>query len=228
MFSMKRDELERWGVIGLGVAAISLFAVSYFFSYWSLTLYAPQYPDGLTLEIFLDHLEGDVREINGLNHYIGMEKLQHAAEFEKQIAEWALGGLCLMIILIITLAPRKYGWIAIIPAILFPIGFVADSYYWLYTFGQNLDPRAPINIEPFVPTFFGEGKIAQFKTIAVPGTGFYLALAGAALVFASWLLRRSVCGRCELKGECHRVCPRAIVRRVDEVAEDEEKTGAAK
>ena len=52
----------------------------YLFPLWNLTMFAPQYPDGLRLDIYSYKLEGgnsgqDVKEINVLNHYIGMKDL---------------------------------------------------------------------------------------------------------------------------------------------------------
>jgi hypothetical protein len=57
-----------------------------FLPYWELTLNAPQYPKGLSVQAFLNDLEGDVAEIDGLNHYIGMRPLAEAATFEKSIS----------------------------------------------------------------------------------------------------------------------------------------------
>ena len=51
--------------------------------YWSLVLHAPQYPGGLVVNAYINHLEGDVQEIDGLNHYIGMRPLGEAAQFER-------------------------------------------------------------------------------------------------------------------------------------------------
>ena len=64
----------RLPVILMGLAALSL-VISIFFPYWIMTLEAPQYPDGLRVETYINRLEGDVQEIDGLNHYIGMRPL---------------------------------------------------------------------------------------------------------------------------------------------------------
>jgi hypothetical protein len=66
-------------------AALLLVAV-YILPLWNLTMFAPQYPDGLRLDIYSYKLEGgnhgqDVREINILNHYIGMRPLDDFTEF---------------------------------------------------------------------------------------------------------------------------------------------------
>ncbi len=41
---------------------------SIFVPIWRIELDAPQYPEGLALQIFADKLGGDVDIINGLNH----------------------------------------------------------------------------------------------------------------------------------------------------------------
>lgn len=180
----------RWGAIILAAAAVILYAFSFYEPYWKFTLLAPQYPDGLTLHIFLDHLTGDVREIDGLNHYIGMESLEKAATFEKSIAHWAVGGLAALVLAGGLFVNRFLNKIAALGAILFPVGFLLDSFYWLYTFGNNLDPRAPINLDPFTPTLIGEGTVGQFRTIAGPELGFWLATIAALLAVGSWWLNR--------------------------------------
>ena len=62
------------------LVAAALLVVTYFFPLWNLTMFAPQYPDGLRLDIYSYTLVGgnggqDVKEINVLNHYIGMKDL---------------------------------------------------------------------------------------------------------------------------------------------------------
>ena len=176
--------------IGAALAAATLYILSFFQPYWQVTLLAPQYPDGLTVEIFLDHLTGDVREIDGLNHYIGMAPLGEAAQLERSIAAWAIGGLSLFVVAAALIRHRIVMLGATLASVAFPLAFMADSFYWLYTFGNNLDPRAPINLDPFTPTLLGAGKVGQFETFAGPQLGFWLAVAAALLTTASWLLVR--------------------------------------
>ena len=55
------------------VAAAILLALSTFFPYWRMRLNAPQYPKGLYVTVYVNHMTGDVAEIDGLNHYIEIE-----------------------------------------------------------------------------------------------------------------------------------------------------------
>src|SRR5829696_3363061 len=59
----------------LGLASLSLVA-TYFLPVWFIYLLAPQYPEGLTMNIWLYQLTGQVDIINGLNHYIGMKHIK--------------------------------------------------------------------------------------------------------------------------------------------------------
>ena len=65
-------------------------------------------------------------------------------------------------------------------------------YYWLRNFGQNFDPTAALSnyIEPFVPTFLGEGLIGQFRTISSFGAGFYLACLASVLILVGLFFHR--------------------------------------
>ncbi len=157
------------------LVAAALFIVSYFQPYWHMTLVAPQYPKGLHVTAHLHQLSGDVAEIDGLNHYIGMRPLNDAAQLERQ-ASWLLV-LCTAGLLLsgLFLHSRWAGLLAL-PALAFPAGFLIDLHLWLSHFGQNLDPQAPLSssIKPFTPPVLGTGTVGQFKTVATAGTGWWL------------------------------------------------------
>ena len=55
--------------------AALLLVISVFLPYWRMTMFAPQYPKGLRVEVFVNRLEGDVAEVDALNHYLGMPPL---------------------------------------------------------------------------------------------------------------------------------------------------------
>jgi len=82
------------------LAALLLVAV-YFFPLWNLTMFAPQYPGGLRLDIYSHRMEGgndgiDLKEINVLNHYIGMRDLAQDDFTEFKWLPFAAGVLCLL------------------------------------------------------------------------------------------------------------------------------------
>src|SRR5690348_4107784 len=53
-----------------------VLALVYFMPVWSIYLVAPQYPEGLSMQIWLHKITGQVEIINGLNHYIGMKHIK--------------------------------------------------------------------------------------------------------------------------------------------------------
>lgn len=174
-------------------AAAILLVISILQPYWQLTLHAPQYPKGLTVTAYVNRLEGDVAEIDGLNHYIGMRPLNEAAILERTISSYGIVVLALLILAAVYIHNR---WAALmaLPALLLPMVFLLDLQYWLANFGQNLDPTAPLSssIKPFVPPVLGEGKIAQFRTVAEPETGLWLAVAASLVILIGlWFHRRA-------------------------------------
>ena len=67
--------LRPFTIGSLYVASLSLIA-TYFLPLWRIDLWAPQYPEGLSMQIWLNKLSGQVEIINGLNHYIGMAHIK--------------------------------------------------------------------------------------------------------------------------------------------------------
>lgn len=168
---------------GLLIAAAALLAISTFLPYWKMRLNAPQYPSGLFVTVYVNHMEGDVAEIDGLNHYIGMRPLGEAAQIERAIAPIAMLVIGLMIIGVAFIHSK---WLAVfaIPAMTFPFIFIADLWVWLWYYGNNLDPTAALSssVKAFTPAVLGTGYVGQFSTTAVLQPGWYLALAAAILV----------------------------------------------
>lgn len=174
----------------LGLAAFCLL-VSIFMPYWRMTLLAPQYPGGLEVQAYVNRLTGDVAEIDGLNHYIGMRPLGEAAQLERSLSIFAIGVLSLLVIGAIFIH-TKWAALLALPALLYPVIFLADLYFWLRNFGLNLDPSAPLSdaIQPFVPPVLGEGVVGQFKTIAMVDSGFYLASLASVLILIGLYFHR--------------------------------------
>lgn len=183
----------------LYIIAGILMLASIAFPYWGMVLNAPQYPGGLEMRVFVNRMTGDedptldeVWEIDGLNHYIGMKSLYDAAKIERAIALPAVG---IMVILLAVAAiwNKRYSWLLTLPAIGFPFVFLGDLAFWMTTYGQNLDPYAPLSsaIAPFTPTVIGIGIVGQFSTEAAVDTGWYMAVGASGLIVIGLLLRAS-------------------------------------
>lgn len=181
----KVDELVLLFVAG------ALLLVSIVFPYWQITLHAPQYPKGLIVQAYVNKLAGNVSEVDGLNHYIGMMKLGDAATLERQIALVAIPLVALLAIGSCWLS-GVWQLLARIPVIIYPVIFVADLYGWLYYAGHSLDPHAALSssIKPFTPHIIGIGTIGQFSTDANFLPGFIMAVAAAVITLVVTILRR--------------------------------------
>jgi len=168
-----------------------LLLISLLLPYWVLRLDAPQFPDGLTVTAYVNRLEGDVGELEGLNHYVGLGSFEDAAVLERSVAVFAIVGLALLLVAALYIHSR---WVLVLtlPALLFPIVFLVDLQYWLYDFGHNLDPLAPLAaaVGEFTPPIFGPAEIAQFDTLALPGFGLLLAFVASGLIAYALVLHR--------------------------------------
>lgn len=206
------------GVSTLVFLGAAILLSSFWFPYWNLDLRAPQYPDGLKIQIYMDHVEGDVSEVNILNHYIGMGSLDDAAKFERQIAWYVLVLLTLGAVLVIPIGRKVYK-IFYLPPVIFLLGFVGDLFYWLYQAGHDLNPDAPVRITPFTPAILGVGEIGQFKTIAFFSTGFWMAVLGTIVIFYALGKKKALCQGCADFKNCKMVCQRPASWLTEKLAE---------
>jgi len=174
----------------LGVAAL-LLAVSMFLPYWEMSLKAPQYPAGLSIQAHVNRLTGDVSEIDGLNHYIGMRPLSEAAQLERAVGIFAVAALALLVLAAV-FVHSPWALLLALPAVLWPFIFLGDMYYWMRLFGTSLDPTAPLSssIKPFVPPILGSGMVGQFETVASFQIGLWLAFLAVVLILAGLFYQR--------------------------------------
>ena len=174
----------------LGLAAF-LIVVSVFFPYWTMTLEAPQYPKGLEIQLYVNHMTGDVAEIDGLNHYIGMRPLGEAASLERATSLFAIVALSLVSLSVI-FVHNKWAALIAFPALVYPAVFLGDLFFWLMLFGQNLDPTAALSssVDPFTPPLIGSKQIANFVVITRVQIGFWITIAADVLLIVGLYLHR--------------------------------------
>lgn len=174
----------------------ALFVVSHFFTWWELKLVAPQFPGGLFIQATSYEIQdspktpfNDIREVDGLNHYIGMMSLGDAAQIEMMLAIPAIILFTALAIAAVFLIKRtKWASLLIAPVILFPFAYLADLAYWLWYAGHNLDPMAAITLPPFTPRVLGVGEIMQFSTEAYFQVGWYIAAAGSVVLLVALVM----------------------------------------
>ena len=148
---------------------------------WAVSLEAPNYPkeafpQGIPVYFHFDGFSGEVHEMNTINHYIGMDPMWRGGQLEREIGIYALLALSLIMVYFIAYNVRILSALMFIPVAL-PFLFIADYSYWLYWFGHNLHDWGAFNIKPFMPTVFGDGKVAQFITHSYPTSGYFVILA---------------------------------------------------
>ena len=180
-----------WPNALLMLAAL-LLMISMFLPYWSMTLKAPQYPKGLTVSVYVNRLQGDMREIDELNHYLGMPELDEGGQLERSISVAAIVILGLLLIAGV-FVHNQWAAVLALPVLGYPIIFLADLWYILYQYGHSIDPKSALGgaIKPFTPPLFGEGKVGQFGTVANFEIGFYLVILAVLVMLAGLWFHRA-------------------------------------
>ena len=184
---------------GLLLVAALLLVPAYASPLWNLTMFAPQYPGGLRLDIYSHRLEGgnrgqDLKEINVLNHYIGMRDLAEEDFTEFKWLPFVIGAIGLLILRAIVFGTVGH---VLDVAVLFSYfgAFSLWSFaYKLWSYGHSLAPTAAVKVAPFMPPVFGGQQIANFEVYSYPRLASY-ALAGTALslfaaLFLAWRAAR--------------------------------------
>ena len=102
------------------------------------------------------------------------------------------GGLILAMVLLVFGARRNGGllyWLLVLVPMALPLFFVIDYSAWLWWYGHTLNDMGAFSVKPFMPTVFGDGKVAQFTTHSYPYTGFGLMAVLSALLAVAALIR---------------------------------------
>lgn len=204
----------------LTVAAMVLIGLAYFAPIWWVSLKAPNYPpetfpDGIriefhvngvmngcharpkTAEVTEDEALDCVHEMNTINHFIGMHPIKDGARIEEAAAPYLFALVGVMLAAFLVYAGR-FWWVLPLSGIVIPVVFVIDYSAWLWWYGHTLNPWGAFTVKPFMPTVFGEGKVAQFSTYSYPDYGFGLLAAASLCLVVAALLRRK-----QLRGSQH-------------------------
>lgn len=169
---------------------------------WRISMNAPQYPNGLSMDVYAYKLQGgnegqDINEINTLNHYIGMRKLDATAFADLDWIPFALGALALL-----TLRCAAIGTVRDLLDLFVMMSYVSvfafgRFVYRLWVFGHELDPHAPVKVKPFMPVVLGHKTVANFETYSYPQLGsalmavFSIGVIGLALFHLAYGYRQS-------------------------------------
>jgi len=191
-----------WSQRGLLVAAALVLLLAIVLPLWNLTMFAPQYPNGLRLDIYSFKLDGgnrgqDIKEINILNHYIGMKDLVAEDFTQFRWLPFALGVLALLFLRAAVHGRAAQLLDVVVLFVYFGLYSLWSFGYTLYRYGHDLSPQAAVKVAPFMPPLFGHAKLANFDVYSFPKLGAYamlvvvLLLAGA-MLFALRRVRAGV------------------------------------
>jgi len=181
------------------LAAVFLLP-TFLFPLWNMTLYSNQFPDGLMLNIYSYKLEGgktpnrdDLKEINALNHYIGMRALKEDDFTEFKWIPFFIGGAMLLALRVIVLGKMSKLVDLLVVLTYFGVFSLWSFYHKLYLYGHELEPTAAVKVPPFTPPMIGHNTLANFEVYSYPDVGsFFMALVPLLLLAAVWLSTSAV------------------------------------
>jgi copper chaperone NosL len=183
--------------IGIALLVVPLL-LALWLPLWRISMEAPQYPHGLSLSIHSYTIEGghdgaDLKEINILNHYIGMRPLDRAALSDLDWLPFAIGALALLALRCAAVGNVRSQVDLFVVTSYFCAFAVGRFAYRLYTYGHDLSPEAPLKVAGFTPPLFGTKQVANFTTHSFPGLGTLCVLVfavGMGALALNQLLRR--------------------------------------
>ena len=189
------------------IVGVSLLLGLFYYPLWNIHLIAPQYPEGIAMDIYINDIRGveefDIAKIDMLNHYIGMEPIPKPDEmieftlFPIVIIIMVASGVILGVIgFVKKINPAWFmGWFVLM--IILGIAGMWDFNAWMVEYGTNLDPNAAIKLlDPYGnpmqynPPLIGYKKLLNFDVNSWPQTGGYFMFVGLFLVFVSYFVGR--------------------------------------
>ncbi len=186
---MKRGGLSKLTKTLLSICGICLVAIL-FLPIWRIELDAPQYPEGLQLNIYANGLKGNVDIINGLNHYIGMKTLHNQDFIEFTILTYIILFFALLVFAIVAINKRIILNIGVTMFVLFGIVAMADFWRWEYNYGHNLNPDAAIRIPgmAYQPPLIGFKQLLNFGAYSIPDIGGWIFIGVGAMLVACFYI----------------------------------------
>ncbi|MEL4456211.1 hypothetical protein [Lutimonas vermicola] len=170
----------------------------FFFPLWNITLEAPQYPTPLGMNIhinkFSDVHDFDIKNINLMNHYVGMKYIPESIP-EFKLFPIVIGVMVILGVLIGIFANYKWFIVWFIVMSVLGIAGIYDFYLWEYDYGHNLDPKAIMSFKNpdgspmgFQPPLLGTKHILNFIAHSYPRTGAYLMFSGMVLTVVAFFI----------------------------------------
>jgi copper chaperone NosL len=182
------NKMSRLSRTIIAIASLALVA-TFFLPVWFIFLIAPQYPEGLTMNIWLYTITGQVDIINGLNHYIGMKHISSDMFPEFGFLVYIVAFFILFGLVVAITGNRKLLFSYLILTVLGGIAAMYDFYQWGYDYGHNLDPRAAIQVPglSYQPPLIGHKTLLNFDAYSYPDIGGWIVIGAGISVFGVWL-----------------------------------------
>ncbi|MDH4090814.1 MAG: hypothetical protein OEV74_00705 [Cyclobacteriaceae bacterium] len=164
-----------------------LMVSGYFLPLWQILMWAPQYPEGLDMQIWINDIKGDVKIISALNHYIGMRHIEVSMFPEFQYMIYIVGFL-IAFGLLASLVNRRFMLVTFTTLIIAcALAALVDFYLWGYDYGHNLDPTAPIIVPgmSYQPPLIGTKQLLNFTAFSGPDIGGWIFIASGILAIGT-------------------------------------------
>lgn len=199
--SMLRSVKTQTALLAAGSIIIAAWMAYALYGQGGVNVLSPGYLHNLTDALHVDRAEiGDWSGVfaieksylDALGRYFGNvpENAERAA-FIVTITNVMFGALILAMVVLVAGIWKLpvFQWLLILVPAMLPVFFVIDYAGWLWWFGHNLNEMGAFTVKPFMPTVFGQGKVAQFSTYSYPHYGFGLMVGMSACLFLAFLLR---------------------------------------
>ncbi|HEY3406308.1 MAG TPA: hypothetical protein VGK59_23130 [Ohtaekwangia sp.] len=166
------------------VVSALLMLSAYYVPLWQILMWAPQYPEGLEMKIWINTISGDVKIISALNHYIGMRHIEVSMFPEFGYMIYIVGFIIGVGILTALVNKRMVLWAYFLIIVATGVAALVDFYLWGYDYGHNLDPKAPIVVPgmAYQPPLIGTKQLLNFTAFSGPDTGGWIFLVSGMLV----------------------------------------------
>jgi copper chaperone NosL len=170
------------------VAIAALLMISaYGVPLWQILMWAPQYPEGLQMEIWINDIKGDVKIISALNHYIGMKHIEVSMFPEFGYMIYIVGFLIAFGLLAAVANKKILLWVFCTLLVVVGMAAMVDFYLWGYDYGHNLDPSAAIVIPgmSYQPPLIGTKQLLNFTAFSGPALGGWIFIVAALAAFTA-------------------------------------------
>ena len=200
MFVKKKPRLI---VMATGFIAITIWMTTTMYTKGGVMMLSDGYRSSIQSTLDLD--EFDIKEWSGIEAVaesyrdtLGMyfREVDVIEPKVERLVSWTNGIVialvaAMVILLVGNAVSNIFYWLLIVVPIFLPVFFVIDYAAWLWYFGHNLNDMGAFTVKPFMPTVFGQGKVAQFSTHSYPYTGYFLMLLMSAMLIVATVLRKN-------------------------------------